>query len=35
MYFIEEIEAEDELVPVIAEGQQESSEPELQSLPMI
>ncbi len=33
--FIEEIEAEDELVPVIAEGQQESSEPELQSLPMI
>lgn len=33
--FIEEIEAEDELVPVIAEGQQESSEQELQSLPMI
>ena len=33
--FIVEIEAEDELVPVIAEGQQESSEPELQSLPMI
>ena len=29
--FIEEIEAEDELVPVIAEGQQESSEQELQT----